>query len=219
MPVEVRRLGLTGLLVDCGDERTRRRVVAGLTARPVAGVIEVVPAAVTVGLGLDPGADPATVARAVLGLPLSEGEVGSEVGVESEVDVEEPLQVPVLYDGADLGEVASLVGLTPAALIDWHTGQTWTCDFTGFLPGFGYLVGESSLVVPRRATPRTRIPAGSVALAGEWCGVYPGASPGGWQLIGRTPWAFFDPSRAQAALLRAGTRVRFRAVTEGEWPR
>ncbi|HET9420751.1 MAG TPA: carboxyltransferase domain-containing protein, partial [Nocardioides sp.] len=92
-----------------------------------------------------------------------------------------------------------------------HTGQTWTVAFAGFAPGFGYLAGaDARLTVPRLQVPRTSVPAGAVALAGEFGGVYPRASPGGWRLIGRTDAPLWDAGREQPALLPPGTRVRFR---------
>jgi KipI family sensor histidine kinase inhibitor len=116
----------------------------------------------------------------------------------------------VHYDGADLAELAGLLGTEPAELVRRHTGAEWTVAFCGFAPGFGYLTQDGGgWDVPRRSTPRTTVPPGSVALAGEFSGVYPRESPGGWQLIGRTDVAVFDLGRDPAALLRPGIRVRF----------
>ena len=108
------------------------------------------------------------------------------------------MTIPVRYDGQDLDEVAQLLGVDADELVARHQAATWTVAFTGFAPGFGYLVGDDPLFdVPRRPSPRTRIPAGSVALAGRFSGVYPKESPGGWQLIGRTDAAMWDLSRPQ----------------------
>jgi KipI family sensor histidine kinase inhibitor len=116
----------------------------------------------------------------------------------------------VHYDGEDLEELAGLLHLAPDELVHRHTGTEWTVAFGGFAPGFGYLTQPGGQWdVPRRSTPRTRVPAGSVALAGEFSGVYPRESPGGWQLIGRTDVAVFDLDRDPAALLRPGVRIRF----------
>jgi KipI family sensor histidine kinase inhibitor len=91
-----------------------------------------------------------------------------------------------------------------------HTGQAWTVAFCGFAPGFGYLISEEGgWDLPRREAPRTRVPAGSVALAGEFTGVYPRESPGGWQLIGTTTMTMFDPGRTDPAVFRPGRPVRF----------
>ena len=120
------------------------------------------------------------------------------------------VEIPVTYDGADLAEVADLTGLTTAGVVAAHTGTSWTVAFGGFAPGFSYLVGgDPRLHVPRRSSPRTRVPAGSVGLAGEFSGVYPRESPGGWQLIGRTTRRMWDIDREPPALLVAGTTVCF----------
>ena len=121
------------------------------------------------------------------------------------------VEIAVDYDGPDLDEVGRLTGLGARGVVDAHTGQVWTVAFVGFAPGFGYLVGEDArLHVPRRADPRTRVPAGAVALAGEFSGVYPRPSPGGWQLVGTTDVRLWDLDGEPPALLRPGVRVRFR---------
>ncbi|VXC31544.1 allophanate hydrolase subunit 1 [Aeromicrobium sp. 9AM] len=120
------------------------------------------------------------------------------------------IEIPVVYDGADLDEVARLTSLTTAEVVQAHTGTPWTVAFGGFAPGFCYLVdGDAGLQVPRRDSPRPRVPAGAVGLAGEFSGVYPRESPGGWQLIGRTELTMWDTSREKPALLVAGMTVRF----------
>ena len=109
-------------------------------------------------------------------------------------------------------DVGALTGLGADGVVEAHTGQTWTVGFCGFAPGFGYLAGEDErLRVPRRRTPRTRVPAGAVGLAGTLSGVYPRSGPGGWQLIGRTPTPLWDLDADPPALLQPGTRVRFEA--------
>ena len=121
--------------------------------------------------------------------------------------------IDVVYDGEDLHEVARLTGLSPDAVVEAHTGTPWRVGFGGFAPGFAYLVGgDPRLQVPRHAEPRTRVPAGSVGLAGEFSGVYPREHPGGWQLIGRTDAVMWDTEREQPALLTPGMTVQFRAV-------
>lgn len=126
------------------------------------------------------------------------------------IDEGDVLEVPTVYDGEDLADVASLTGLTEDQVVAAHTGQTWRVAFAGFAPGFGYLLGEDDrLHVPRRDEPRTRVPEGSVGLAGAYSGVYPTASPGGWQLLGRTDLVLWDVDRDPPALLRPGVRVRF----------
>lgn len=120
------------------------------------------------------------------------------------------VEIPVRYDGPDLAEVARLSAATEAEIVALHSGRTYLAYFLGFMPGFAYL-GELDprITAPRLDEPRTRVPAGSVAIAGRQTAVYPLASPGGWRLIGRTELALFDPSREPPALVRAGDRVRF----------
>lgn len=133
------------------------------------------------------------------------------------------VEIPVCYErelAPDLADVAAHTGLEPAAVIGLHTGATYTVRMIGFLPGFPYLAGlDPRLATPRRAEPRTRVPAGSVGIGGAQTGVYPLASPGGWRLIGRTPLRLFDPRRERAALLAVGDRLRFRAVDRAEYDR
>lgn len=121
--------------------------------------------------------------------------------------------IPVRYgglDGPDLDEVAATLGLTPAAVIELHAGATYRVLFLGFAPGFAYLGGlPAELAAPRRVSPRERVAAGSVGIAGGQTAVYPIAMPGGWQLIGRTDLRLFDPVLPEPALLRPGARVRF----------
>ncbi|MEV6161370.1 allophanate hydrolase subunit 1 [Streptomyces sp. NPDC052052] len=130
-------------------------------------------------------------------------------------DAGDAVVVPVVYDGPDLGDVAAAWGVTAAEVSRIHAGTEFRVAFCGFAPGFGYLTGlPAHLHVPRRATPRTRVPAGALALAGVYTGVYPRSSPGGWQLIGRMPepGALWNPDREPAALLTPGARVRFVAA-------
>jgi KipI family sensor histidine kinase inhibitor len=123
------------------------------------------------------------------------------------------IELPTRYggaDGPDLDEVAALHGLSARAVIEFHAGTVYRVAFVGFLPGFAYLGSlPHSLATPRRATPRERVPAGSVGIADRQTGVYPFASPGGWQLIGRTATTVWDPRRDPPALLEPGRRIRF----------
>jgi KipI family sensor histidine kinase inhibitor len=124
----------------------------------------------------------------------------------------EEVVIAVGYDGPDLAEVAALTGLGEGEVVAAHTGTVWTVGFAGFAPGFAYLTGgDPRLRVPRRATPRPKVPAGAVGLAGDFSGVYPRSSPGGWQLIGQTDADLFDVDRDPPALLQPGMRVRFEA--------
>jgi KipI family sensor histidine kinase inhibitor len=120
------------------------------------------------------------------------------------------IELPVVYDGEDLAEVASLAGTSIDEVVRIHASRSYTAAFLGFAPGFAYLVGlDERLVVPRRAEPRERVPAGSVAVAGPYTGVYPNDSPGGWRLLGRTDAVLFDAARTPPALVAAGDAVRF----------
>jgi KipI family sensor histidine kinase inhibitor len=129
------------------------------------------------------------------------------------------ITIEVVYDGPDLTDVANHTGISEDEVVAAHTGRPWTVAFGGFAPGFAYLVGgDERLVVPRRDSPRTSVPAGSVGLAGEFSGVYPRASPGGWQLIGRTDVVMFDVDRDPPALLAPGAQVRFVAAASRQAP-
>ncbi|MFJ5655388.1 MULTISPECIES: 5-oxoprolinase subunit B family protein [Streptomyces] len=130
-------------------------------------------------------------------------------------EMHDAVEIPVVYDGPDLDEVAALWGVGADEVPALHSRTAFRVAFCGFAPGFGYLTGlPERLHVPRRTTPRTKVPAGALALAGPYTGVYPRPSPGGWQLIGRMvdPAALWDPAREPAALLGPGTRVRFVAA-------
>lgn len=171
-----------------------------------AHVVDVVPAARTVLVGTSgPGDLDALVAWLV---ECAQGCVATRVPPPDDV-----VTLPVRYDGPDLGEVARLTGLTVDEVVAAHTGRVWRVGFGGFTPGFAYLVGgDARLTVPRRAEPRTRLPGGSVGLAGEYSGVYPQESPGGWQIIGHTDALLWDADRTPPALLHPGVGVSFVAV-------
>ena len=143
-------------------------------------------------------------------------------GVEPMAGAQRTVEIPVVYGGEagpDLADVARHTGLTEAEVIARHAAAGYEVHAIGFAPGFPYLGGlPPELAVPRRATPRPCVPAGSVGIGGAQTGAYPLASPGGWNLIGRTPLALFDPHRTEPALLRAGDRVKFRAVTGADFP-
>ena len=174
-----------------------------LTARRLPGVVDLVPAARTVLVRCESAVDLEALASLLSGVrPLSAAVTGDEV------------TIPVRYDGADLADVAKAAGLSEDEVVTVHTGPEYTVAFTGFAPGFGYLTGlDERLRLPRRDTPRTRVPAGAVAVAGEFTGVYPRPSPGGWHLLGSTTAPLWDPTQEPPALLRPGTKVRFEAVS------
>jgi KipI family sensor histidine kinase inhibitor len=177
---------------------------AALHDAPMPGVLDIVPAARTVLLKLDgPGRQGAARRR----LQTMQVGPGTEPTAPSQ-----PLVVDVVYRGADLDEVAELTGLTTAQVVDTHTANPWQVGFCGFAPGFAYLVGgDPRLAVPRRSEPRPSVPAGAVGLAGEFTGIYPRSSPGGWQLIGHTEAVLWDIDRPDPALLTPGMWVQFRA--------
>lgn len=201
--MRVLRCADSGLLVEVDDLDAVLALYGALRDDPPYGVTGLVPAARTLLLQLDPGrADPDAVERRVRATPLA--------GPGARAADAEPLTIPVVYDGADLADVAAHTGLTRAEIVAAHTGRPWTVAFCGFSPGFGYLAGgDPRLHVPRRTEPRTRVPAGSVAIAGEFAAVYPRESPGGWQLLGRTDVRTWDLDRDPPGLLRPGVRVRF----------
>lgn len=194
--------GRDGLLLELGslDEVLDRYAALQAADLPV---LDLVPAGRTILVVAERGTDLDALARQLhLIEPVA---AGDRPGAE--------LSVPVSYDGADLAGAAEELGCSTEELVRRHQAETWTVAFCGFAPGFGYLTGSHfSWSVPRRSSPRTRVPARSVALAGEFSAVYPRESPGGWQLIGRTELEVFDPDRDPPGLLLPGTRVRFVAA-------
>lgn len=173
---------------------------------PWADVIDLVPAARTVLLHTVEDADLGALAQAAIALAASL----SDPERTEEAQTGACVEMAVIYDGEDLDDVAAATGLSRDEIIAAHTGSTWRVDFFGFAPGFAYLSGgDARLNVARRSQPRTSVPAGSVGLAGEFSAVYPRASPGGWQLIGRTAAALWDESADPPSLLQPGSLVRF----------
>lgn len=160
------------------------------------GVVDIVPAARTVLVVHDGRFDTTSLFAAVALV---------------EPDERRHITIDVLYNGADLAAVAAAAGLTTAGVVELHSSAVYTVAFCGFMPGFAYLVGlPAALHLPRRATPRTRVPVGSVAVAAEFTGVYPRESPGGWHLLGTADAVLWDDAATPPALLAPGTTVRFR---------
>ncbi|MBC9727024.1 allophanate hydrolase subunit 1 [Streptomyces sp. TRM68367] len=194
-------VGEEALLVEVASDDEAQALHAELLRRRAEGslsVREIVPAARTVLL--DGLADPARLSS-----ELTAAEVPPAPPHGREV-----VEIPVRYDGPDLADVAAHWGVPEREVPRIHAGTEFRVAFCGFAPGFGYLTGlPPRYDVPRRATPRTAVPAGAVALAGSYTGVYPRSSPGGWQLIGTTDTVLWDHARVPAALLAPGTRVRF----------
>lgn len=192
--------GTRAVLVDLTDLDSVIALNAALEASPLPGQVDVLAAAQTVLVKTDSFAAARAAAQAIPRLEL--GSITRSAG--------QLVELEVTYDGEDLAAVAELTGLSTEAVVNAHTTQTWQAAFGGFAPGFAYLLGENtSLSVPRRATPRTAVPAGAVALAGDYSAVYPRQSPGGWQLIGHTATALWDLERPTPALIRPQDRVRF----------
>ncbi|MFF4397549.1 allophanate hydrolase subunit 1 [Streptomyces sp. NPDC001480] len=199
-------VGDRGLLVELASGEEAQALHAELLRRRAEGLLsvrEIVPAARTVLLdGLD--------APELLAAELTAAEVPPAAP-----RARETVELPVRYDGPDLADVAAHWGVPAHEVARIHAATEFTVAFCGFAPGFGYLTGLAPHHdVPRRATPRTSVPAGAVGLAGPYTGVYPRSSPGGWQLIGTTDAVLWDHARVPAALLSPGTRVRFVPVGE-----
>ncbi|MFJ5678119.1 5-oxoprolinase subunit PxpB [Streptomyces sp. NPDC093097] len=202
LPLRALPVGEHGLLIELASAEDVEALHAELLRRAADGTLpavrEMVPAARTVFL--DGLADPRALGADLATWHVPPLTAGDRPAVE----------IPVRYDGPDLAEVAALWGVTPDEVVRRHSGTAFHVAFCGFAPGFGYLTGlPEHLHVSRRETPRTRVPVGSVALAGPYTGVYPRSSPGGWRLIGRTDAVLWDPAREPAALLAPGTTVRF----------
>jgi KipI family sensor histidine kinase inhibitor len=199
--MKLRAYGEQAVLCDVPDHTQ----VPGLRAAAAAldGVAEVVAGAQTLLVVARAGTNLSVLGEALA--ELTAGDVAASDAGEVTLDV--------VYDGPDLDEVAQLVGLSADEVVAVHSGGEYVVRFCGFAPGFAYLDGlDERLHVARRSEPRTTIPAGSVAVAGEFAGVYPRASPGGWRLLGRTDATLWDVERDPPALLAPGTRVRFRAT-------
>lgn len=216
----IEALGDGAALIHCGEaidaaiNAQALAIARALIDAKLPGVTDVAPAYASVCVRYDPGAwiDPdasqSPFARLAARLrPLVEN-VPPFDATDSRL-----IEIPVTYGGEfgpDLDDVAAHAGLMREAVIELHSGAQYRVAMLGFTPGFAYLLGlPDALHMPRRATPRTRVPAGSVAIGGAQTGVYPRETPGGWHLIGRTELNLFDPARDPPALLKPGMRVRF----------
>lgn len=179
-----------------------------LTASRPEGVMDLVPAARTVLVRIDPRVTSLAATRAWLARAAAASAPHARSAAAPTVELD------AVYDGVDLDETADLLGLTPGELVARHSAAEWTVAFTGFAPGFGYLVSPDwPFDVPRLDSPRTRVPAGAVGLAAGFTGAYPRETPGGWRLIATTDAHLFEPDAAEPALLKPGARVRFRSVS------
>lgn len=190
------------LLVELASLEEVLALHDSLQRQPLEAIKEMLPAARTLMLRFEPALGSAQALAAA----LAQRDLAGTRQAPGPL-----LEIPMRYDGEDLAEVARLSGLMIDEVIRRHGQSEFTVGFCGFSPGFAYLVGgDPALHVPRRQTPRARVPAGAVAIGGVYCGVYPQASPGGWQIIGTTPLSMWDATRNPPALLAPGTRVRFR---------
>ncbi len=196
----VSRIALCGdraLLLDCADPPA---VADAIRLQVIDGVVEVVPGARTVLVRHDAAADTGRLTRLLAAVAPA----------ERTPDAATTVTIPVRYDGPDLADVAELAGISREAVVALHQASDLEVAFCGFSPGFAYLRGlDPRLHVPRLSTPRTRVPAGSVAVADVWSAVYPRESPGGWRLLGTTTTVLWDERLDPPALLTPGTRVRF----------
>ena len=208
--------------VDAKANRNALRLAERLREQAPAWLRDLVPAYASLAVffdarrvdSVDPQAFVATALAALMADP------GAHVAAPARI-----VEIPVCYDGPmapDLADAAALLGVSPETLVHRHSGAPYTVAMIGFAPGFPYLVGlPEALAMPRLATPRTQVPAGSVAIGGNQTGIYPRASPGGWRLIGRTPLRLFDAARAAPSLLMPGDHVVFRRIDAGafaKWP-
>lgn len=201
----LRRCGESGWLLDLADNQSVHRWAAAVRSAGLTGVTEVVPGLNTLLVTIDPTLTTQAALRSALA-DLRPGEHDSSTGDHHVIDVR--------YDGEDLDAVARLAGLTPAEVVAAHTGTPWRVAFCGFAPGFSYLVGgDPRLRVPRRDESRVRVPAGAVAIAGEFSSIYPRVSPGGWQLLGHTEATLWNVDAEPPAVLLPGAVVEFRDVT------
>jgi KipI family sensor histidine kinase inhibitor len=196
--------GEAALLVECDSLDEVLALHDALAAEPPAGLVELVPAARTILVAVDPERLPLeSAATWVRRIP-------AETGARRPGRVADEVTVDVVYDGDDLRSTAALLGVSAESLVARHQAAEWRVAFIGFAPGFGYLVSDDwPFEVPRLDAPRPRVPSGAVALAGAFAGVYPRQSPGGWRLIGRTDAPLWEPAAASPALFVPGRRVRF----------
>lgn len=202
--MNLRFVGDSAVLIELRDSVAAQQLRRVMLAEHIAGVRELVPGYDTLLVEFDPLVLDAD--KMVSRLPkLMERPPRASQGREHQIEVH--------YDGADLEEVAHLTGLETIEVIRRHGAPCYSVAFLGFAPGFPYLVGlDRALRVTRLKSPRTRVPAGSVAIAGEFTGIYPQATPGGWRVLGHTDAILFDAARAEPALLLPGDKVRFRPL-------
>lgn len=207
-----------GNAIDAALNARVHAATRALQRAQLAGVVDIAPAYATLLLRFDCSATALAAMRQSVTNAIA-ADVARSSGEYTEAS--NVIEIPVCYGGdcgADLVAVAAHAQLTPAEVVTLHTAPVYTVAMLGFAPGFPYLLGlEPRLHVPRRTDPRTRVPAGSIAIGGAQTGIYPSELPAGWHLIGRTPAVLFDAMREPPCLLVPGNRVRFRAIDEREF--
>jgi inhibitor of KinA len=231
--MEIKPLGDSTILVRVAEdferapEETLNAVLsaqAGIKAAQIPGVVEVAPAYTTVALFYQPWRAVEGGAPAENVFSWMEQQIRSALSNLKSFEAElkrSPIQIPVCYEaefGIDLEHVAQHAGIHWTEVVDLHCSADYRVHCVGFTGGFPFLGGlPRKIATPRRDVPRKEIPAGSVGIGGTQTGIYPIKSPGGWNVIGRTPLRLFDPQKNPPVLLRAGDRVRFRAITREEF--
>lgn len=201
--MKVRAVGEGALLVETAGPAEAQALRRALLKRDIPGLKELIPGQDSLLIAVDPLRTDMEALAA--GLP--------EPGALGATPAPHRHEFGVRYGGEDLQPVARMLDLEPAELVRRHTAVEYTVAFLGFAPGFAYLTGlDEVLKLPRRADPRTRVPAGSVAVADGYTGIYPRATPGGWHILGRCEALLFDPARTMPALLSPGDLVRFKAL-------
>jgi len=222
MPFRIVPAGESALIVEFEeriDPEINARAIAcaeAIQAARLAGVRDVVPTYRSVAVYFDPLRTDGDALMARL-------HAEAEAPPQPSAVLREPVRIPVCYGGElgpDLAGVAAYAGLSEADVTRLHAATTYRVFMLGFVPGFAYLgIVDQRIAMPRHASPRVRVPIGSVGIAGIQTGVYSAQTPGGWQLIGRTPLKPFDPSRADPFLMKAGDAVQFHAIDRGEYDR
>lgn len=218
--------GDAALIVETADEiseSTYRRIkglAEAIAENPPKALIETIPSYRSLLVAYDSlQADYASMEGAILSL-ISREEASGEASAKL---ISETVRIPVCYEyphSLDLDEVARYTGLKPGEVVELHSANTYLVYMLGFTPGFPYLGGMSErIATPRRLSPRTKIPGGSVGIADRQTGIYPMESPGGWNIIGRTPLSLFDHTREPPALLKAGNYIRFYPISSDEFDR
>lgn len=200
----LRLMGDGALLVETRDSAEAQNLRRALLAEACAGVKQLVPGYRSLLVVVDP---------LVTDLDALGARLPELLRTPAPARAAKSHEVPVSYGGEDLDAAAKLLGMSAEEVVRRHSGTTYTVAFLGFAPGFPYLMGlDPKLVMSRLATPRTRTPEGAVAVAGEFTGIYPQATPGGWRVLGRTGIKLFDAAREPPALFAPGDQVRFKAL-------